>query len=87
MPKRVRMILLASLVGAGCTMTPPAPQGPAAAVGRVTHIGSDHGYVIASFPDGPRTISVDHRDLEYYSIGSEIFLDSSGRPLRSAGYR
>jgi hypothetical protein len=74
-------VIVAALLGAGCTMVAPTPP-PAGAVGRVETIGSDHGYIIAVFPDGRRTISMDHRELEYYSVGGEIRLDSAGRPLR-----
>jgi hypothetical protein len=86
MRTRVVSIVLAALLGAGCTLAAPQQQ-PAAATGRITHIGFDHGYIIATFPDGPRTITVDHRDLERYSVGGEIGLDSAGRPLTPTGYR
>lgn len=80
-----RFLLLAvPFVLAACAsaMTPSAEiRPPAAAVGRITDIEVQHGYVVAEFPNGRMNVSMDKRALNYYRIGDEIRIDSYGRPL------
>jgi len=72
-----------TLMLAACA-TPVAPvvdKSRVAAVGRITDIEVQHGYLVVRFPNGPMNVSIDKRALEHYRVGDELYIDSYGRPL------
>ena len=77
------LLALAALVLVACAMPPPAPIDTrgAAAVGRITDIEVQHGFLVVQFPNGPMNVSVDMRALERYRVGDQLAIDSYGRPL------
>ena len=84
LPRALRLLPLGiAFVLAACAM-PAAPvddTSRVAAVGRITDIEVQHGYLVVRFPNGPMNVSVDKRALERYRIGDELRIDSYGRPL------
>ena len=60
---------------------PVVDKSRVAAVGRITDIEAQHGYLIVQFPNGSMNVSADKRALERYRIGDELLIDSYGRPL------
>ena len=77
LPLGVTVFLVACAMPAG----PVIDKSRVAAVGRVTDIEVQHGYLIVQFPTGSMNVSVDKRALERYRIGDELYIDSFGRPL------
>jgi hypothetical protein len=83
-PRALRWLLaLAALTLTGCAVPAAAPVDPSrvAAVGRITDIEVQHGYLIVEFPNGRMNVSVDKRWLERYRVGDQLAIDSYGRPL------
>ncbi len=73
------LIVLAGLLHAG--LAAGQERQPSMTVGRIAHIDVYDGYLVAEFPEGRRTISMDMRELAYYRPGDEIRIDQAGRPL------
>jgi len=74
---------LAALALTACAISAATPvdSSRVAAVGRITDIEAQHGYVVVEFPNGRMNVSVDKRWLERYRIGDQLAIDSYGRPL------
>ena len=78
----LRVALVLGLLGAGVGPAPAAQHdGQQAAVGRITDIDGNHGYVIAEFPNGRMFVSIEKRDIGKYIVGDDLRIDSFGRPL------
>ena len=78
----LRVALVLSLLGAGVGPAPAAQDdGREAAVGRITDIDANHGYVIAEFPNGRMFVTIDKRDIGKFIVGDDLRIDSFGRPL------
>jgi uncharacterized lipoprotein YajG len=75
--------LAAALVLAACAMPAATVDDTSrvAAVGRISDIEVQHGYLVVEFPNGRMNVSVDKRALERYRVGDELRIDSYGRPL------
>jgi hypothetical protein len=75
------VLALAGLLRADGGVAVGQERQPAVAVGRIAYIEVYDGYLVAEFPEGRRTISMDMRELSYYRPGDEIRVDQVGRPL------
>jgi len=77
------LLPLVALPLIACALPAPAPldQSRVAAVGRISDIEAQHGYVVVQFPNGPMNVSIDKRLLDNYRVGDQIAIDSYGRPL------
>jgi hypothetical protein len=80
--KSVAGVLLAGLLG-GCALTAvPADDSRTAAVGRILDLETNHGFAIVEFPEGRRmSVHLGMRDLDKYTVGDDLRIDSYGRPL------
>lgn len=77
----IRAAIGAGLLASSCAVTADWQPPQAAVTGRIVEIDVNHAFVIAEFPAGRWTISVDPRELAHYRHGDEIRLDQAGRPL------
>jgi hypothetical protein len=83
-PVALRWLLaLVALTFTACAMPAAAPidQSRVAAVGRISDIEVQHGYLVVEFPSGRMNVSIDKRLLEHYRVGDQLAIDSYGRPL------
>lgn len=79
----VLFVVVVGAVSIGSAGSARAAEDPASreiATGRVVEIDEYHGFLVAEFPSGRLTISVDKRELGRYILGDLIRIDSFGRP-------
>lgn len=76
------VVLLGSAPLGACSPASENSPPQVASLARVAGIEAEHGYLIAEFTDGRRmNVSMDRRMLGWYVVGSQIWIDSSGRVL------
>jgi hypothetical protein len=79
---RVALVVACLWAAAGCAGPAVTADDPrVAAVGLITDIDPNHGYMIVEFPTHRMFVSMDKRDIGKFIVGDTIRVDSFGRPL------